>query len=103
MEKIIHQCILALICFIFKAEEHHGLPHPSVAPRSDAHRAKSLQILVHGELIKQAISFMIAHNGLEKNGAREGRRSCGEKMTAEAERRWKRKEQKVGRKEMKGG
>ncbi|TNN36658.1 hypothetical protein EYF80_053175 [Liparis tanakae] len=40
-------------------------------------RAKSLQLLVHGEPVKQAISFMIALNGLEKNGAWEGGRDGG--------------------------
>lgn len=43
-------------------------------------RAKSLQFLVRGELIKQAISCMIALNGPQKNGVWEGGRgewNCG--------------------------
>lgn len=53
-------------------EEAYFPPHtPFYRSRlsSYAPRAKSLQFPVHGELIKQAISFMIALNGPQKNGA----------------------------------
>lgn len=48
---------------------HPYIPCWLVRLSSYAHRAKSLHFLVHRELIKQAISFMIALNGPEKNGA----------------------------------
>lgn len=51
---------------------HPSIPSCLVRLSSYAQRAKSLQFLVHRELIKQAISFMIAFNGPEKNGAWEG-------------------------------
>lgn len=52
----------------------HTPIYPSclIRPSSYAQRVKSLQFPVHRELIKQAISFMIALNGPEKNGEWEG-------------------------------
>lgn len=76
---VVHKSERALRCVTRQTAERPAPPAvtPSCLVRLTAQTAKSPQLQVLREPIKQAISFLLAANGPETGRARERGRSCG--------------------------